>query len=251
MRRAFADRNFYLGDPDFTEIPAGLTADGYLRERAASFRPDRATPSDSIAHGDPAAFLESGETTHFSVIDRDGAAVAVTTTLNGSFGSGVTISGAGFLMNNEMDDFSAKPGVPNMFGLVGADANAVAPGKRMLSSMTPVVVTSGDRVVMATGAAGGPRIITAVLQQFLNVALFDMNPVQSVFAPRVHHQWLPDVLYAEPFALSPDTRRLLESFGHRVEIRETVGRIHSVFSDENGVRFGVADLRGEGVVAGF
>ena len=250
-RRAFADRNYYLGDPDFTDIPDSLLAYEYLRDRASSFRKDRVTPSDSLSHGDPVSFFESDETTHFSVIDRDGAAVAVTTTLNGSFGSGVTIAGAGFLMNNEMDDFSAKPGVPNMFGLIGAEANSIAPGKRMLSSMTPMIVESGDRVVLATGAAGGPRIITAVLQQFLNLALFDMDPVQSVYAPRVHHQWLPDILYAEPFAISGDTRRILESYGHRIEVRATVGRIHSVFTGLDGLRYGVADPRGEGDVAGF
>jgi len=150
-----------------------------------------------------------------------------------------------------MDDFSAKPGVPNMFGLIGAEANSIAPGKRMLSSMTPMIVESGDRVVLATGAAGGPRIITAVLQQFLNLALFDMDPVQSVYAPRVHHQWLPDILYAEPFAISGDTRRILESYGHRIEVRATVGRIHSVFTGLDGLRYGVADPRGEGDVAGF
>lgn len=251
MRRSFADRNFHLGDPDFAKPPDSLLSSDYLMERVRTIDPSRATPSDSVQPGNFGPLSESGETTHFSVMDKDGAAVAVTTTLNGSFGSGVTVHGAGFLLNNEMDDFSAKPGVPNMFGLVGAEANEIAPGKRMLSSMTPMIVTKENRPVIVTGAAGGPRIITAVLQQFLNVALYDMDPVHSVYAPRFHHQWLPDILYAEPFAFTSDTKMLLESMGHQVEGRTTIGRIHSVFMDDKGIRYGVADPRGEGDVAGY
>lgn len=210
MRRAFADRSFYLGDPDFVDIPIEeLISESYNNKRMESFREDAATSSSSLEHGSIAGYTESSETTHFSVIDNEGNAVAVTTTLNGSFGSHVSVSGAGFLLNNEMDDFSSQPGEPNAYGLIGAEANAIEPGKRMLSSMSPTIVTRNGKVDMILGAAGGPRIITATLQSFLNRAVFEMRPQQATAQPRFHHQWLPDMIFFDDFGLSPDTQQLL------------------------------------------
>lgn len=249
-RRSFADRNYHLGDPDFAEISPVLQTFFYNRDRMHDFDPERATPSSEISHGEPPIMIESSETTHFSILDRDGNAVAVTTTLNGSFGSKLAVEGAGFLLNNEMDDFSAKPGEPNMFGLIGAEANAIEPGKRMLSSMTPVIVTRDDEVRMILGAAGGPRIITATLQNFLNIALFDMNLQQAISAPRFHHQWLPDQITVEPFALSRDTESILQERGHTFSEMETIGRSHLIYVDEEGRKYGAADPRGDGSVHG-
>ncbi len=252
MRRAFADRAHFLGDPDFNDIPQQqLLSDSYNRNRMRDFDPDQATPSENVEHGDIPFAIESSETTHFSVVDADGNTVAVTTTLNGSFGSKLAVSGAGFLLNNEMDDFTAKPGEPNMFGLIQGEANAIEPGKRMLSSMTPAIVTKENEVRMVLGAAGGPRIITAALQNFLNLAVFGMSAQQAVSADRFHHQWLPDKLYVEPFGLNPDTRKLLEEKGHELQERPTVGRAHIIYIDENGLKFGAPDPRGDGSAAGY
>ena len=251
MRRSFADRNYYLGDPDFVDIPMEQLADeAYLRSRMQNFNPIEATPSDSVSHGEFLTAGETDETTHFSVIDRNGNAVAITTTINGWFGSFVTVSGAGFLMNNEMDDFSAKPGAPNMFGLIGAEANAVEPDKRMLSSMTPMIAAKDGQVRFIGGGAGGPRIITATLQNFLNIAVFGMNVQQSIEALRFHHQWLPDRLYVEPFFPS-DTKALLQSKGHNVTKMSFIGRTYNIYVDDEGKRFGAADPRGDGQVEGY
>ncbi|WP_249066972.1 gamma-glutamyltransferase [Halalkalibaculum roseum] len=254
MRRAFADRAYFLGDPDFVDIPGDtLLSDAYNENRMETFNWDASTPSRELDHGDIPTFQysESSETTHFSIVDAEGSAVAVTTTLNGSFGSHVSVGGAGFLLNNEMDDFTAKPGEPNMFGLIQGEANAVQPGKRMLSSMSPTIVTKDGKVRMVLGAAGGPRIITATFMSFLNMAVFGMNAREAISAPRFHHQWMPDKLYYEAFGISPDTRELLEAKGHELEMRPTVGRGHIIYVDENNRRHGAADPRGNGTVEGY
>lgn len=252
MRRSFADRAYFLGDPDYNEIPQEeLLDDSYNRSRMSDFNPERATSSENIGHGEIPFPTESSETTHFSIVDEDGNAVAVTTTLNSSFGSKLAVEGAGFLLNNEMDDFTTKPGEPNMYGLIQGEANAIEPGKRMLSSMTPAIVTKGNNVKMVLGAAGGPRIISATLQNFLNLAVFGMNAQHAVSANRFHHQWIPDKLYIEPFGLNPDTRNLLEEKGHVLEERPTVGRAHIIYIDEDELKFGAPDPRGDGTAAGF
>lgn len=251
MRRAFADRSFYLGDPDFWNVPQKeLTSTAYNVNRMSTFSMDTVTPSENLNHGVIANYPESDETTHFSVIDSEGNAVAVTTTLNGSFGSDVAVTNAGFFLNNEMDDFSARPGAPNMYGLIGGEGNAIEPGKRMLSSMTPTIVTKDEEVKMILGAAGGPRIITSVLQNFLNVALFDMNAQQAVAAPRIHHQWLPDKLYYEKFGLSPDTIEKLINKGHELGIR-SIARSHNIVVDKDGKLTSGVDPRGDGYAAGY
>ncbi|MDT7855017.1 gamma-glutamyltransferase, partial [Rubrivirga sp. S365] len=205
MRRAFADRAEHLGDPDFSAVPTGALIDpAYTRRRMASFNPHRADTSRALGAGDPRAY-ESAETTHYSVVDDDGLAVSTTTTLNGAYGSREVVGGAGFFLNNEMDDFTSAPGVPNMFGLVQGEANAVGPGKRMLSSMTPTIVEDPEgRLMLVVGSPGGPRIITAVFETVLNVVDHGMDVQEAVAAPRVHHQWLPDVLSAERAALAAD-----------------------------------------------
>ncbi len=252
MRRAFADRAYFLGDPDFVDIPMSkLMSDSYNKERMQSFEQDNATPSDEIDHGEIPSFSESTETTHFSIVDKDGNAVAVTTTLNGNFGSKVAVSGAGFFLNNEMDDFTAEPGEPNMFGLIQGKANAVEPEKRMLSSMSPTVVTKDGKVRMVLGAAGGPMIITATLQNFLNMAVFGMEPQQANSAPRFHHQWMPDKLFYEEFGLSPDTRQILKDMGHNLTPTDGIGRAHTIFVGEDGLKYGSPDPRGDGKARGY
>ena len=251
MRRSFADRNYYLGDPDYAEIPMDqLLSENYAKERMSGFRKSQATESEDITHGTFNPVFEASQTTHFSVIDKNGNAVAVTTTLNGSFGSYLSVSNAGFLLNNEMDDFSAKPGEPNMFGMIGAEANAIEPGKRMLSSMSPTIVTKDGNVKMIAGAAGGPRIITATLQNILNVLLFEMNPHQAISAPRFHHQWLPDSLYLEEFGISQDTESILSERGHDIALLPSIGRTHIIYVDEDGLKYGAADPRGDGFTEG-
>ena len=206
----------------------------------------RATPSQSIRPGDPIPY-ESGETTHFSIVDKDGNAVANTYTINFSYGSGLVAEGTGVLMNNEMDDFSAKPGVPNAYGLVGGDANAIAPGKRPLSSMTPSIVFRNGRPLLATGSPGGSRIITTTLQILLNVIDHEMNIAAATYAPRVHHQWLPDELRVEE-GLSPDTLAALAALGHNVVVKNAMGSTQSVLRTEQGF-FGAADPRRPGALA--
>ncbi len=215
MRHAFKDRNTKLGDPAFVANPvAELTSKPYAASIRAEIEPQHATPSSKLASGAPAN--EGANTTHFSVVDEAGNAVAVTYTLNAWFGVKKVIPGTGVLLNNEMDDFTAQPGKANMFGLVQGAANAVAPGKTPLSSMTPTIVVRDDRTVMALGSPGGPRIITTVLNQMLNMIDYGMTVQAAVDAPRIHHQWLPDQLYVERFALSPDTQAMLESWGYKI-----------------------------------
>lgn len=217
MRRTYADRSEWLGDPDFVNVPiTGLVDSTYVSSRMRSFDPAAVTPSSTISFGRPAAY-ESDETTHYSVVDDDGMAASVTTTLNGGYGSMVVVDGAGFFLNNEMDDFSAKPGTPNMFGLVGNEANAIQPGKRMLSSMTPTIVEDAQgRLLMVIGSPGGGRIITAVFQVIVNTIDHGMDIQEAVAAPRIHHQWLPDVMYAERQSLSTDVIAALQARGWAV-----------------------------------
>ena len=213
MRRAYVDRNTYLGDPDFVADPADrLLSAEHLQSLRASIDPNRATDSRTLGAG--SAPHEGDNTTHYAVVDRWGNAVSVTTTLNGAFGARVTAAGTGVLLNDEMDDFTVKPGVPNLYGLVQGEANAIAPGKRPLSSMTPTIVLRGNSPLLVVGAAGGSRITTAVAQVIVDVVDYGMNVQEAVDAPRLHQQWLPPATGIEPFALSPDTRRLLEAMGH-------------------------------------
>ena len=255
MRRVYADRAQWLGDPDYFEVPAAaLIRKEYMRQRMAGFDPDRADSSVAVAYGDPLAF-ESSETTHYSVVDADGQAVSVTTTINGSYGSKVVVDGAGFFMNNEMDDFSAKPGAPNMFGLLGSEANAIEPGKRMLSSMTPTIVEdpSGE-LFMVIGSPGGGRIITTVFEVMLNVIDHEMNIQEAVAAPRIHHQWLPDVLFYEAQALSEDARKGLERRGWKLDYNGAWGRADGIVvrRDAEGVLYqGGADPRGDDAAVGY
>lgn len=247
MKLAYADRSAYLGDPDFVKVPgAGLTSKAYAKELAARLDPNRAQPAADIQPGQPHRF-ESEQTTHYSVVDRDGNAVAVTYTLNFPYGSGIVAAGTGILLNNEMDDFAAKPGVPNAYGLFGDTANAVAPGKRPLSSMTPTLVCKDGQVVLVTGSPGGSRIITTVLQLVSNVIDHHMNLAEATVAPRVHHQWLPDELRVEE-GLSPDTVRLLEGLNHRVVVREAMGAAQSILRAPDGW-YGFSDTRRPGGLA--
>ena len=253
-RRAYADRAEYLGDPDFYPVPVTrLTAKDYARERFADFDPAKASRSADIGAG-AAPPAESPDTTHLSVIDGGGNAVAYTTTLNLSYGSKIVAEGTGILLNNEMDDFSAKPDTPNAFGLIGREANAIAPGKRMLSSMTPTLVTREGQTVLATGSPGGSTIITTVLQVVVNIIDHGMAVSDAVGAPRFHHQWLPDRVLHEPFALSPDTLSLLRSMGHEGLVSWTYGRgigdANSVSRTEGGI-FTMADPRNTGGAVGI
>jgi gamma-glutamyltranspeptidase/glutathione hydrolase len=217
-RRAYADRNQVLADPDFVPVPlATMTDKAYARTRGADITPDRATSSAQIVSAVPAGRTEGTETTHFSIVDRWGNAVAITTTINSAYGSLVTVAGAGFLLNNEMDDFAAKPGHPNQFGLVEGEQNAIAPGKRMLSSMSPtVVVDPAGELFFVTGTPGGSTIITTVLQTLLHVIDFGRSVDQAVLAPRIHHQHLPDQIFWEPGGLAPEVVARLEAKGHRL-----------------------------------
>jgi gamma-glutamyltranspeptidase / glutathione hydrolase len=247
MKPAYADRAEFLGDPAFVKVPlAGLTSKRYAAEQRKAIDPERARPADTIKPGTPAAY-ESDNTTHFSVIDRDGNAVANTYTLNFSYGLGLVADGTGILLNNELDDFAAKAGAPNAYGLVGGDANAPGPGKRPLSSMAPTIVFRDGRVVLVTGTPGGSRIITTVLQVILNVIDHQMNIAEAVAAPRIHHQWLPDRVFAER-GLSPDTVRLLEARGHRIVTTATSGSANSILVTPDGLT-GAADMRQRGTLA--
>jgi gamma-glutamyltranspeptidase/glutathione hydrolase len=252
MRRAYADRNEYVGDPAFVKVPiAGLLDPAYLARLRASIDPERATPSDSVRPGKPIG-SERMETTHYSVVDGEGNAVAVTYTLNGGFGNGITVPGLGFLLNNEMDDFASKPGTPNMFGLVQGEANAIQPGKRPLSSMTPTIVLKDGKLFMTAGAPGGSRISTAVLQVILNVLDFGMNVQDAIDAPRFHHQWQPDKLSLEP-GISPDTVALLKSRGYDVDYAPGVvlAQVAAIVSDGGWLQGGSDGRSAAGKAAGY
>ena len=250
MRRYYADRSEFLADPDFYKVPvSGLLSKEYINRRKTSIDPEHASTSDAIRQGQP-VIAESGETTHFSILDAQGNAVALTYTLNGTYGSGVTVPGLGFLLNNEMDDFTAKPGEPNMFGLVQGEANAIQPRKRPLSSMTPTIILKDGKVFMIVGAPGGSRIINGVLQVILNVIDFGMNVQDAINAPRFHHQWQPDKLSLER-GFSPDTITLLKSMGHTVDSITTVASVEAIVVQKDGWLSGGSDPRAYGTAAGY
>ena len=250
MKLAYADRSEYLGDPDFVKIPVtGLTSKAYANERVKTIDDNKARPSSTIKPGKPQPY-ESDQTTHFSVMDKAGNAVAVTYTLNLNFGSGIVVEGTGILLNNEMDDFSVKPGVPNAFGLVGGTANAIEAKKRPLSSMTPTIVMKNNKPWLVTGSPGGARIITTVLQSVVNTIDHEMNPAEAIITPRVHHQWLPDELRVEE-GISPDTIKLLQDKGHKVVTKAPMGRIQIIQADDSGF-YGYSDPRNpDGKTLGF
>ncbi len=245
MKLAYADRSVHMGDPDRTPVPvAALISKDYANERRQLIKDDRATPSADIAAGEPGS-AESKQTTHFSVADAAGNVVSNTYTLNFSFGSGITVPGTGMLLNNEMDDFASRPGFPNAYGLVQGEANAVAPGRRPLSSMTPTIVFKNGKPWIATGSPGGSRIINAVVQTLLNAMVFDMNIAAASAEARIHHQWQPDKIYTEE-GISADTVRLLEAMGHTVDMApRTLGRMNSIQLEGNW-RYGYADMRRPG-----
>ena len=253
MRRFYADRSEFMADPDFYKVPVSRLLDPkYIASRRDTIDRERATPSDQI-HPGPLPAAESAETTHYNVIDSEGNVVAVTYTLNGGYGSGVTVPGLGFLLNNEMDDFAAKPGEENLFHLIQVEANAIQPGKRPLSSMTPTIVLRGGKPFLVLGAPGGSRIINGVLQVFLNVVDFHMNVQEAADWPRFHHQWMPDQLYLEK-GISPDTIDRLRAMGHRISPAEStnpvVARVEAILC-ENGWLQGASDGRGSGKAEGY
>ncbi|MFL9923142.1 gamma-glutamyltransferase [Herbaspirillum lusitanum] len=250
MKLAYADRSEYLGDPDYTKVPVkGLTSRAYADELAKKINPDRATPSSEIKPGQPQPY-ESDQTTHFSVADKDGNLVATTYTLNLNFGSGIVATGTGITLNNEMDDFAAKPGVPNAFGLIGGDANAVGPYKRPLSSMSPTFVLKDGKPFLVTGSPGGSRIITTTMQTILNVIDHDMNVAEATILPRIHHQWAPDQLRVEK-GLSADTLRLLKDKGQKISVQPAMGRTQTIQIKGDGF-YGYSDPRNpDGRTIGF
>jgi gamma-glutamyltranspeptidase/glutathione hydrolase len=250
-RRVYADRAQYLGDPDFVTIPVtGLLSREYNRQRMKDFSPRQASLSAEISHGNPLPY-ESEETTHYSVIDAWGNAVAGTTTLNGGYGSMIVAHGAGFLLNNQMDDFSARPGFPNMYGLVGGDANAIEPGKRMLSSMTPTIVEKEGKLFMVVGSPGGSTIITSVLQTILNVIEHGMTMQDAVSAGRFHHQWLPDMIVYEESAIDSITLHELVNMGYTLQPRSSIGRVDAILVLPDGSLEGGADPRGDDTAKGW
>jgi gamma-glutamyltranspeptidase/glutathione hydrolase len=241
-RRVYADRAKHLGDPDFYEVPQKDLLDSlYLQNRMKSFNPFKAGISDSISFG----VFEKEETTHFSIVDNDGNAVAVTTTLNGSYGAYTVVGGAGFLLNNEMDDFSVKPGTPNLYGLIGFEANKIEPGKRMLSSMTPTIIEKNGFLFMVVGTPGGSTIITSVFQTIINVIDFKKDLFEAVQSPRFHHQWKPDVIFYEKDGIEKNTIKSLETLGHICKPREPIGRVEAIIANQQAGLTLVADKRGD------
>ena len=252
-RRAYADRAYYMGDADFVKVPTQqLLSPDYLKERMSSFSWDKASKSSEIAHGKIVGY-ESDETTHYSIVDRFGNAVAVTTTLNTNYGSKVYVKGGGFFLNNQMDDFSVKPGEPNTYGLVGSEKNAIAPNKRMLSSMSPTIIEKDGKLFMVIGTPGGSTIITSVLQCFLNVAEYGMTMQQSVSKPRFHHQWLPDDVMYEPKGFAPEVIAHLKAKGYkpREENFVIIGKVDAILVQPDGTLEGGADPRGDDTAVGY
>jgi gamma-glutamyltranspeptidase/glutathione hydrolase len=254
MRRAFADRAEFLGDPDFNTMPiAALTSEKYAEERRKTIDLEKASSSKDVRAGDPAPF-EKTDTTHFSIVDADGSMVSNTYTLNDWFGSGVTAKGTGVLLNNEMDDFTSRPGVANEYQLIQSAKNAIAPKKRPLSSMTPLIMLDNGKPWFAVGAAGGPRIISTVLEIVLSVVDFHLNIQEAVDGGRIHHQWMPDEIYWEPGGTNPDTRAILEKMGHKFQEKglDHISDANAVMIDpKTGLRLGGSDARRSGVAAGY
>lgn len=250
-RRIYADRAKYLGDPDFIRVPVKeLTDSIFNSKRLEAVNLTKATASSDVKAAKFPGY-ESEETTHFNIVDAEGNAVSITTTLNNSYGSRVFVSGAGFILNDEMDDFSVKPGVPNIYGLVGGKANAIAPNKRMLSSMTPTIVEKDGKLFMVVGTPGGSTIITSVFQTIINVIDFQQNAQQSVSSPRFHHQWLPDQIDVEKNAITPEIRKSLENSGYKISPRGNIGRVENIILLSNGKLQTGADPRGDDTASGF
>ncbi len=248
-RLAYADRAKFLGDPDFYPVPvSALTSEEYITQRLKLYRPGIAGNSNDIQAGD--APKESEQTTHFNTIDKEGNAVSITTTLNGGYGSHTVVGGAGFLLNNEMDDFSVKPGVPNMFGAVGGEANAIEPGKRMLSSMTPVIALKGGQLAIVTGTPGGTTITTSVYQTLVNLIDFNLSPADAVNKPKFHMQWLPDQVFVEK-EFPAEKKAALEKMGYKVVSRGRIGRTELIVRQPDGSYQAIGDSRGDDSVAGY
>ena len=251
-RRVYADRAIHLGDPDYYEVPTeALIDENYNKKRFSNIKKHKKTASSEVKEGDVAPY-ESPETTHFSVVDPAGNAVSLTTTLNGGYGSSVMVKGAGFFLNNEMDDFSAKPGVPNIYGLIGSEANAIAPGKRMLSSMTPTIVEKEGALFLVTGTPGGATIITTVFQSIINVIDFNMGLQEAINAKKTHSQWLPDILFIENGGISAEVQLDLEKRGHSITFKESPSKINAILVLDDGSLEGGADyLRSDSYAEGF
>lgn len=250
-RRIYADRAKYLGDPDFIRVPVKeLTDSIFNSERLKTVNLTKATVSSDVKAAKFPGY-ESEETTHFNIVDSEGNAVSITTTLNNSYGSRVFVSGAGFILNDEMDDFSVKPGVPNIYGLVGGKANAIEPNKRMLSSMTPTIVEKDGKLFMVVGTPGGSTIMTSVFQTIVNVIDYQQNAQQSVSSPRFHHQWLPDQIDVEKNAITPEVRKSLENAGYKISPRGNIGRVENIIILPNGKLQTGADPRGDDTASGF
>jgi gamma-glutamyltranspeptidase / glutathione hydrolase len=247
-RRAYADRAEYMGDPDYFPVPVKtLLSDAYVNQRMSDYVADKAGSSSNVKAG---IIKESEQTTHLSIMDAEGNMVAVTTTLNGGYGSRTVVGGAGFLMNNEMDDFSAKPGVPNMYGAVGGEANAIAPGKRMLSSMTPTLLLKNNKPLLVVGTPGGTTIPTSVFQAIINVVDFGMSADEAINKPKFHHQWLPDEVAVEK-DFDANTKKTLQQMGYKITERGSIGRTEAILINKTGKRETAADKRGDDSVAGY